>query len=170
MASYDNYDYGYTSRGDYGQRGRDAYGGTRQGGQPYDRQREINEAIMAGERALAALKKAETDLGTARIAGVFDLFGGGFLTSLFKHSKLDDARRDLENAKYELRRFGDELDDVTGIGNLNIDVGGFLTLADFLFDGLFADYFVQSKINEARGQVAEAIRRVEDALRRLRTA
>ena len=75
MAYYDDYDYGY-GRGN-------AYGTTRQGGHK-DRQTEINEAIMAGERALEALKQAQNDLGTARIAGVVDLIGGGFLTNLFK--------------------------------------------------------------------------------------
>ena len=162
MARYDDYDYG---NHDYGYGSGNAWGTTRQGGEK-DRQTEINEAIMAGERALAALKKAETDLGTARIAGVVDIIGGGFLTNLFKHAKLDDARRDIENAKYELQAFSQELDDIPG---LNIDVGGFLTFADFFFDGLIADFFVQTKINESRSQVAEAIRRVEDIIRRLRT-
>ena len=160
MAYYDDYDYGY-GRGN-------AYGTTRQGGHK-DRQTEINEAIMAGERALEALKQAQNDLGTARIAGVVDLIGGGFLTSLFKHSKMDDARRDIEHAKYELKQFSDELDDVQDLQHMNIDVGGFLTFADFFFDGLIADFFVQSKINEARRQVAEAISRVEDIIRKLRT-
>ncbi|MCR5293714.1 MAG: hypothetical protein K6E30_00880 [Lachnospiraceae bacterium] len=124
---------------------------------------------MAGERALAALKKAETDLGTARIAGVVDLFGGGMISGLVKHAKMGDAQRDLENAKYELRRFSDELDDVQDLQYMNIDVGGFLSFADFFFDGVVADFFVQSRINEARRQVSEAIRRVEDIIRRLRT-
>ena len=163
MARYDDYDYG---NHDYGYGGGNAWGTTREGGGPKDSQTEINEAIMAGERALAALKKAETDLGTARIAGVVDIIGGGFLTNLFKHSKLDDARRDIENAKYELQAFSSELDDMPG---LTIDVDGFLTFADFFFDGLIADFFVQTKINESRSQVAEAIRRVEDIIRRLRT-
>jgi len=165
MARFDDYDYG---NHDYGYGSGNAWGTTRQGGYK-DRQTEINEAVMAGERALAALKKAETDLGTARIAGVVDLFGGGMLTTLFKHSKMDDARRDIENAKYELTRFSDELDDVHDLQHMNIDVDGFLTFADLFLDGMIADFFVQSKINEARRQVSEAIRRVEDIIRRLRT-
>jgi uncharacterized protein (DUF2164 family) len=39
--------------------------------------------------------------------------------------------------------------------------------ADFFFDGLIADFYVQSKINNARAQVDEAISRVEGALDRL---
>ena len=52
---------------------------------------------------------------------------------------------------------------------MNIDVGGFLTFADFFFDGFLADVMVQSKINNAKRQVDEAIRRVENVLGRLRT-
>ena len=158
MARYDDYNYG----NGYG------YEYTRQN-VPKDRQTEINEAIMAGERALEALKLAQNDLGTARIAGVVDLFGGGLITNLIKHSKIDDAKRDIENAKYELRNFSNELDDVQDLQYMNIDIDGFLSFADFFFDGVIADFFVQSKINEARSQVAEAIRRVEEIIRRLRT-
>ena len=160
MTRYDDYNYGNGTG--YG------YEYTRQN-VPKDRQTEINEAIMAGERALEALKLAQNDLGTARIAGVVDLFGGGLITNLIKHSKIDDAKRDIENAKYELRNFSNELDDVQDLQYMNIDIDGFLSFADFFFDGVIADFFVQSKINEARSQVAEAIRRVEEIIRRLRT-
>lgn len=51
-----------------------------------------------------------------------------------------------------------------------MDVGGFLTFADFFFDGFLADIFVQSKIGDGKKQVQEAIRRVEDILRTLRAA
>ena len=50
-------------------------------------------------------------------------------------------------------------------------MGGFLTFADFFFDGVIADYLVQSKIVRARKQVMEAIEQVErilDSLRKLR--
>lgn len=66
--------------------------------------------------------------------------------------------------------FRDELGDIQDIENLNVDVGGFLTFADFFFDGFLADIFVQSKIGDSKKQVQEAIRRVEDILRTLRAA
>ena len=44
----------------------------------------------------------------------------------------------------------------------------FLTFADFFFDGVIADYLVQSKIAEARAQVSDAIYQVERLLRDLR--
>ena len=49
-----------------------------------------------------------------------------------------------------------------------MEIGGFLTFADFFFDGFVADYLVQSKISDTRRQLADAVRRVENILRDLR--
>ena len=65
--------------------------------------------------------------------------------------------------------FQRELKDVSGILDFQIDIGGFLTFADFFFDGILADVFVQSKISQAKEQVDQAIwqvnRIIEDLLR-----
>ena len=136
----------------------------------YDRQKEINEAIDAGERALRSLKSAQKMLDSAANWGLVDLFGGNMLSGFMKHKKMNDASQCLEDAKTDLRDFTNELDDVSGLENLNIDVGDFLTFADFFFDGFIADFLVQSKIDGAKKQVREAIRRLEDALRKLKSA
>ncbi len=70
--------------------------------------------------------------------------------------------------KADLRIFQKELRDVEAIQNQHIDIGGFLTFADFFFDGLIADWLVQSKIQNARKQVADAISQVEWILGSLR--
>lgn len=131
---------------------------------------EIQEAITAGERALASLRAAKEKLDSARNWGIFDLLGGGFFTDMIKHSKLNDASSYLEDAKQNLLIFQRELRDVQVIRDLHIEVGGFLSFADFFFDGLVADYLVQSKIAEARQQVEDAIYRVEDLLAQLKRA
>ena len=134
------------------------------------REIEIREAIAAGELALSTLYLAQEQLNKAKNWGIFDLFGGGFLADIIKHSKMDDAARYMEDAKYQLQRFRKELSDVNGNFNLQLDVGGFLSFADFFFDGILADYLVQSKINEARRQVDDAIikvQRILDDLKRM---
>lgn len=130
--------------------------------------KEIREAIMAGERALASLRLAKEKLDSARNWGIFDLFGGGFITDMIKHSKLNDASSYVENAKRDLLVFQRELRDVQVMRDIRIEVGGFLSFADFFFDGLVADYLVQSKISEARQQVNDAIYRVEGLLGQLK--
>lgn len=137
----------------------------------YNPEKERLEAIAAGEKALNSLRDAQYHLGGARLWGIVDLFGGGGLSGLLKHSDIRKASRSLEEARADLRAFQRELRDVTSLGGLQIDVGGFLTFADFFFDGVIADYLVQSKIVRARKQVMEAIEQVEkilDSLRRIR--
>ena len=91
------------------------------------------------------------------------MLGGGLISDLIKHSK-------MEEAKYHLQRFRKELSDVNGNFNLQLNVGGFLSFADFFFDGFVADYLVQSKISEARRQVDDAIAKVSRILEDLKRA
>ncbi len=123
--------------------------------------REIDEAIASGERALLSLKEAQNRLNSARNWGIFDMLGGGLITDLIKHSKMNDASAYLEEAKRDLLVFQKELLDVQGTIDLKVDVDGFLTFADFFFDGIIMDYVVQSKIAEARRQIEQAIPLVE---------
>ncbi|MDO4307067.1 MAG: hypothetical protein Q4C77_09535 [Eubacteriales bacterium] len=129
---------------------------------------EIQEAITAGERALGSLRAAQEKLNSARNWGIFDMLGGGFVTDMIKHSKMNDAASYVESAKRDLLVFQRELRDVRVIRDLNIEVGGFLSFADFFFDGLVADYLVQTRIADAREQVSDAIYRVEGLLEELK--
>lgn len=129
--------------------------------------REMKEAMDAGERALATLRSAQEKLNSASNWGLFDMFGGGLLSTVMKRSKMTDAQNLIEAAKMDLRRFQKELKDVNVPLDLRIEVGSFLSFADFFFDGFVADYLVQSKISDAKEQVSDAIFRVEQILREL---
>lgn len=127
-------------------------------------EQEIREAQYAGQRALASLHMAEEKLGSARNWGIWDMLGGGFFTDMMKHSKISEASSYIEQAKKDVADFQRELRDVDTMIEFHMEIGSFLTFADFFFDGLIADYFVQSKIADAREEVQEAIRRVEEIL------
>ena len=114
----------------------------------YDRNKEIKEAIAAGERALKSLKAAKDRLDSARGWGVLDMFGGNFITGLIKHSKVNDASRFVQDARYDMQQFQKELLDCEDL-DLNVNIGDFLTFADFFWDGFIADILVQSRINDA---------------------
>lgn len=129
---------------------------------------EVQEAIYAGERALNSLRAAQAELNSARNWGIADLFGGGFLIDMFKHSKMRNASACMEEAKKDLQLFQRELRDVSVYAELKMNIGDFLVFADFFFDGLVADYLVQSRIAEAREEVAQAIWQVEHILADLR--
>ena len=125
--------------------------------------REIQEAISAADDALYHLESARKYLGSAANWGLLDIFGGGMITGLVKHSKMGNAEREVQEAKYALQKFSKELRDVSGYSSIHIN--DFLTFADFVFDGFLADVLVQSKISEAKRQCDDAIRQVT-AIRR----
>ena len=125
--------------------------------------REIQEAISAADDALYHLESARRYLGSAGNWGLLDIFGGGMITGLVKHSKMGNAEREVQEAKYALQKFSKELRDVSGYSSIHIN--DFLTFADFVFDGFLADVLVQSKISEAKRQCDDAIRQVT-AIRR----
>lgn len=133
----------------------------------YDYEKERREAIEAGNRALGSLNAAKRELDSAKNWGIVDLIGGGLLTDIIKHSKMGNAQRYMEQARYDLQNFSRELQDVSTRVDFDFNTADFLTFADFFFDGLVADWLMQSRINQTREQVNEAIRRVEDILRRL---
>lgn len=129
---------------------------------------EMKEAMDAGERALSSLRSAQAKLNSAGNWGIFDMFGGGLFTTLMKRSKMDDAQTLMEEAKIDLKRFQKELKDVNIPLDLKMEVSGFLSFADFFFDGFVADYLVQSKISEAKEQLSDAIFSVEQVLNELK--
>ena len=130
----------------------------------YNRELEVQQAVNAGERALRSLKNAKKSLNSARGWGLYDTLGGKTLSGVFKHMKLGDAKNSLNQAKADLAAFGRELSDVQDLQGLNIEIGDFLTFADFFFDGFFADIMVQNKIRQAQRNIDDAIRRVENLL------
>jgi len=135
----------------------------------YDESKEIREAVISGEKALVSLKDAKRYLDSARNWGVVDIFGGDLFSGLMKHSNIDKASQAMDRAKYDLRDFQQELHDVHDLPDMHIDMGDFMTFADYFFDGFIVDFMVQSKINEARQQVNNAISRVEGILRQIRS-
>ena len=134
----------------------------------YDLEKEKQEAIDAGERALRSLNAAKENLNSAGNWGFVDMMGGGFFTTMIKRSKMDQAQDNMDQVKYDLQNFSKELRDVSMNCDLNIEVGDFLSFADYFFDGFFIDWMVQDKINRAKDQVSEAIRQVEHVMDQLR--
>ena len=130
-------------------------------------QREIDEAIRAGQRARSSLLQAKDCLKSAGNWGLLDMFGGGMITTFVKRSKMSDAERLVQQARSDLKQFRKELADVETIADFHVDTGNFLTFADYFFDGLLADWLVQSKIQDAKKQVDDAIEKVENILRQL---
>jgi len=131
------------------------------------RKRELNEAIWAGSSALSTISRVLSSLDSAEGWGTWDLFGGGLLSDLAKHSHLDEAQGSIERLQSQLRQFKTELADVTIRAEMQINVDGFLRFADYFFDGLFADWAVLDKISRSKEQVLSTQRQVDAVLGQL---
>lgn len=129
--------------------------------------KEVKEAVETGERAYSSLIQMKKPLESAQGWGVWDMLGGGFFTDIIKHSRIDDANKFSHQVQQDLRRFQKELRDVNEFTDIKVNISSFATFADFFFDGLFADWFVQSRINESISNVTNAINRVENILQDL---
>lgn len=136
----------------------------------YDFEKERMEAVAAGNRALQSLRAAKSNLDSAKNWGIWDMLGGGFISSMVKRSKINNAKHDMEQAKNDLKSFSKELQDVSMVSHLNIETRDFLSFADCFFDGFVIDWMVQDRINNARAQVEEAIEKVEEIILELKNS
>lgn len=126
--------------------------------------KEVKEAIDAGENASDALLEMKKPLNSAKNWGIWDMLGGDFFSDIMKHSKINDANRLSYDVQHHLRIFQKELADVNRFTDIKVNIGSFAKFADFFFDGLFADWFVQSRINESISNVEDAHNRVKSIL------
>ena len=132
------------------------------------RKKEILDAIAAGSEALVTAEEILDDLDSAGSWATWDVFGGGIIADIAKHSHLDEAQYAVERLQSQLRRFKTELADVGGIGaDVRVNVDGFLRFADYFFDGIFVDFAVMDHISNAAEQVQAVHARISDVLERL---
>lgn len=129
---------------------------------------ELNEADREGQYLLDALERAEKALSSAGNWGVYDMMGGGMISTHIKRSRMDDAQVAIVDAGRRLRRFQKELEDVKMAVNTELHLGGLLSFADYFFDNLFVDWMVQDKIRKAETQVKDGLSAVRSTLRVLK--
>lgn len=133
---------------------------------------EIEEAIDAGKTALIRAGMVLEQVESAEDWGLFDIIGGGLITTLVKHSKIDEAQKCMEELQVSLRRFRTELADVERIdSDIHVDFSDMLRFGDWFFDGLVFDIMVQNRLKDShqktikiKSQVTEAIHKLELAL------
>ena len=121
-----------------------------------DEYREIDEAVVAGEQALDSLRTAKSKLDSDRAWGIYDIFGGGLLSSAIKHGQISNANEWMEQANRDLRRFTKELHDVPG-EDLYVQTGDLISMLGIFCDNFFSDIMVQGRINDARNRIDQVI-------------
>ncbi len=132
-------------------------------------EKELQEAVCAGQSALACADRILSSLDSAEGWGTWDLLGGGLMTDLIKHNHLDEAQASVENLQTQLRHFKTELADITIDADLHVSIDGFLRVADYLFDGIFADWAVLDQIQHSQERMRHTRDQICDVLRHLQT-
>lgn len=127
-------------------------------------QKEVQEALSAGKNAKRLLGQVQDDLDSARSWGTWDMLGGGLIATMAKYDRLDSAQSSIRAAQRALSDFRTELADVSQLQVPNIQIGEFATFADYFFDGIFSDWYVQSSIKTAQEGVSEVYMKLTDAL------
>jgi DNA repair exonuclease SbcCD ATPase subunit len=123
--------------------------------------KELREAINAGKDALRSLNLVEEKLNSARNWGTWDILGGGLISNMAKHSAINEANNIAKTAQVDLKKFKKELSDINEFTSIQVNLSSFASFADFFFDGILSDWFVQSKIKDSLNNVNEAMREIE---------
>lgn len=130
--------------------------------------KEADEAISACHDLISSLESALDSLSSAKSWGLYDMVGGGLISSLAKHGHLDTAEETLKDASEKARKLSMELKDLTEfpeIESLNID--SFSRTFDIFFDNIFSDFAIQSQIDESRERVISNATDADDLLEKL---
>lgn len=130
-------------------------------------QRELDEALWAGEVAKAALAGLLDALGKAQALGRLDMIG--VASNLVKYHQIDEAHRHASAANRALSRFQMELADVQARhhAELTVDISTLATFADYFLDDLVSDWVVQCRIDKSKRSAGIARTRVNRTLRAL---
>lgn len=75
---------------------------------------------------------------------------------------MNNAESDIAEAKRAMQVFQKELYDVDTRFQLDLNTSDFLTFADYFFDGVVADFLVQSQIKKTQRKILLAIKKIEE--------
>lgn len=129
--------------------------------------KEVREAIEAGETVRGFLQEAKEYIDSANAFSWMDIVGLDLVGSLGKHYEISNAKGKIEEARAALPVFEKELTDISKYFELNLNLDGFLGVADLLFDGiagLAVDFMVHKKINDTKKELANALWWMNEAM------
>ena len=128
---------------------------------------ELNEAYEAGSDAMDIVKSISGSLSSAGSWATWDLFGGGLLTDIIKHSHMNDAQKEIGNLQNALRRFRTELADVKIDDDLDFQMDGFTSFGDWFLDGIIFDWMALDHIHKSEAQIQNTWNQIAMAISKL---
>ncbi|MFR7936887.1 MAG: hypothetical protein ACLU4S_16120, partial [Clostridium perfringens] len=129
---------------------------------------EISEALREANNCLMISEETLKSLRSAKNWGIYDIVGGGMISSAIKHNRIDDAKTYMERLSYSVDRLNKELGDVdTSIFNEGLNISGFSYTFDIFFDNIFSDFSVQGEINDSLYKIEDFRNKVLNLIRKL---
>lgn len=128
---------------------------------------EVTRAVSTVNRLIPLVEEAESQFKSARNWSFLDVLGGGTIVDLVKHYKLNKAGNTMEEVNYLLQELNRELGNISIPDDYRMQLGGFLTFADFFFDGVFVDAYMASKIMSSLDEVRKLKNRLYELKSRL---
>lgn len=132
-------------------------------------ERELEEALAAGNAALHAVGEVTESLRSAEDWSTLDMLSGGHLSDTAKHEKLDAAQKAIEELQVTLQRFNKELSDVTIRANVQTSIDAMLRFADSFFDNVLTEGAIADRSKQAHAQVEQTRDQILGVLRQLQT-
>ena len=132
-----------------------------------DNSLQVNQALTLTDQLITCLDDAERQLSSARNWGFLDILGGGLITDLIKHSKLQNAKNSMEHVNYIMQQLQQVLGSISIPGDYRMQIGGFATFADFFFDSGIVDVYMTAKIMNSLSEVRKLKEKCYELKRRL---
>ena len=144
--------------------------------------KELEEASAAASEVFAIARRVKECFSNADSWATMDLVGGGLISDMAKYSALDEGASLVHTMNAVARRLTKELKDVNMTFDGTVDgISVELRAMDYIFDGIFVDWSVKSKIDgnlrQIEGYIAglqrlqirltDQIREIEKKLRAL---
>lgn len=132
-----------------------------------DRKKELQEAKDAANKIIEKIDRAMDYLDSAEFWGMWDIFGGDFLSSWSKRNKIEEANECIKDIVDSVKVLNKELKDVDMV--LPEEVSNTMNdrTFDIWLDNIFTDLRVQEEIKEAMNELREFRNVVEDLVIRL---
>lgn len=127
--------------------------------------KEVDESIYVGNELLDEVRSAKKSLSSAKAWSTFDIFGGDLLSSMAKHSKIDDVQWHLSKISNLIKSFNKELKDVNISG---ISFSSSTKTFDIFFDNIFTDLSVDKHITDSYDNICVLEVKVENILSKLK--
>ena len=116
---------------------------------------QIQSAKSTIRQLLPLIEQAERKFKSARNWGFVDIFGGGLISDFIKHSYLNSASIIMNDIQHNLQILQQQLNGLVIPTDYRMQMGGFSTFGDFIFDGAVFDIYMQSKIMSSLEQVRD---------------